>query len=101
MQDLTQGSIPRHVLGLAAPIAIGMVFQTLYYLIDLYFVARIGEAAIAGVGAAGNLQFIVMALTQALGVGTMALIAHAVGRKDREDANLRSEEHTSELQSLA
>ena len=29
MQDLTQGSIPRHVLGLAAPIAIGMVFQTL------------------------------------------------------------------------
>lgn len=88
MQDLTQGSIPRHVVRMAAPIMIGMLFQTLYFLIDLYFVARLGDAAIAGVGAAGNVQFIVMALTQILGVGTMALISHAVGRKDREDANL-------------
>ncbi|SFL19359.1 MATE family efflux transporter [Lysobacter sp. cf310] len=88
MQDLTQGSIPKHVLRMAAPIMIGMLFQTLYFLIDLYFVARLGDAAIAGVGAAGNVQFIVMALTQILGVGTMALISHAVGRKDRDDANL-------------
>ncbi|KRA75899.1 MATE family efflux transporter [Lysobacter sp. Root667] len=88
MQDLTQGSIPKHVVRMAAPIMIGMLFQTLYFLIDLYFVARLGDAAIAGVGAAGNVQFIVMALTQILGVGTMALISHAVGRKDREDANL-------------
>ncbi len=88
MQDLTQGSIPRHILKLAAPIAIGMLFQTLYYLVDLYFVAQLGDAAIAGVGAAGNLQFIIMALTQILGVGTMALIAQASGRKDRDDANL-------------
>jgi len=88
MHDLTQGSIPRHLLRLAAPIAIGMLFQTLYYLIDLYFVAGLGDAAIAGVSAAGNVQFIVMALTQILGVGTMALIAHASGRKDQADANL-------------
>lgn len=88
MHDLTQGSIPGHILRLAAPIAVGMLFQTLYYLIDLYFVAQLGDAAIAGVSAAGNIQFIVMALTQVLGVGTMALIAHASGRKDRADANL-------------
>jgi putative MATE family efflux protein len=88
MSDLTQGSIPRHLVRLAAPLAAGMVFQTLYYLIDLYFVARLGDAAIAGVGAAGNVQFIVMALTQILGVGTMALIAQAIGRKDSADANL-------------
>ncbi|MBC7989282.1 MAG: MATE family efflux transporter [Luteimonas sp.] len=88
MQDMTQGPIPRHLVRMAAPIAIGMLFQTAYYLIDLYFVARLGDAAIAGVGAAGNMQFLVMALTQVLGVGTMALIAHAVGRKDLADANL-------------
>lgn len=88
MHDLTQGSIPRHLVRLAVPIAIGMVFQTLYYLIDLYFVAALGDAAIAGVGAAGNVQFIVMAMTQVLGVGTMTVIAHAAGRKDRDDANL-------------
>ena len=34
--DLTQGPVPRQVLVMAAPIAIGMIFQTLYYLIDLY-----------------------------------------------------------------
>ncbi|MBL8985796.1 MAG: MATE family efflux transporter [Gemmatimonadetes bacterium] len=88
MSDLTQGSIPRHLVRLAAPLAAGMVFQTLYYLVDLYFVARLGDAAIAGVATAGNVQFIVMALTQVLGVGTMALIAHAMGRRDHADANL-------------
>ena len=88
MQDLTEGPISGHLLRMALPIAIGMVFQTLYYLVDMYFVAQLGDAAIAGVSAAGNLQFLVMALTQILAVGTMALIAHASGRKDRPDANL-------------
>jgi len=88
MHDLTQGSISKHIIQLAVPIAVGMLFQTLYFLVDLYFVARIGGAAIAGVGAAGNLTFVVMALTQVLGVGTVTLIAQAVGRKDHDDANL-------------
>lgn len=88
MQDLTKGSVSRHILQLAVPIAVGMLFQTLYYLVDLYFVSRLGDWAIAGVGAAGNLMFLVMALTQVLGAGTMALIAQASGRKDRPDANL-------------
>ena len=88
MQDLTEGSIARHLTQLAAPIAIGMVFQTLYYLVDVYFVAQLGEAALAGVSAAGTVQFLVMAVTQVLGVGTMALIAQASGRKDQQDANL-------------
>lgn len=88
MKDLTQGSIARNILQMAVPIAAGMFFQTLYILIDLYFVAGLGPAAIAGVGAAGNIMFIVFALTQVLGVGTVALISHAVGRKDRADATL-------------
>lgn len=88
MHDLTQGSIARHIVRMAAPLAVGMLFQTAYYFVDLYFVGQLGEAAIAGVGAAGNLQFIVVALTQVLGVGTMVLIAHAAGRKDRHDATL-------------
>jgi len=88
MKDMTEGPIPGHLARMAIPIAIGMVFQTLYFLVDLYFVAQLGDAAIAGLGSAGNLQFLVMALTQVLGVGTMALIAHASGRRDRDDANL-------------
>jgi len=88
VKDLTRGPISKHLIAMAIPIFAGMIFQTLYFLVDLYFVARIGDAAIAGVGAAGNLTFVVMALTQVLGVGTVTLIAQAVGRKDNADANL-------------
>src|SRR6186713_1550832 len=88
MHDLTKVPIGSHIVRLAAPIAAGMIFQTMYVLVDLYFVARLGDSAIAGVSAAGNAQFLIMALTQVLGVGTMALIANASGRKDRDDANL-------------
>ncbi len=73
---------------MAVPIAVGMLAQTLYFLIDLYFVARLGDASLAGVGAAGTAVFLVMALTQMLGVGTMALVSQAVGRKDPADADL-------------
>ena len=88
MKDLTKGSISSHLIAMAVPMAAGMIFQTLYFFVDLYFVAKLGDAAVAGVSAAGNAMFIIMALTQVLGVGTIALIAHAVGRKDQADANL-------------
>ena len=88
MRDLTQGPISGHLVAMAIPIGAGMLAQTLYFLIDLYFVARLGDAALAGVGAAGIAMFVVMAMTQALGVGAMSLIAQAVGRKDPDDANL-------------
>jgi len=88
LKDLTAESIGGHIFKMAVPITAGMFFQTLYFLIDLYFVAHLGDAAIAGVGAAGNVSFLVFALTQVLGVGTVALISHAAGRKDRADATL-------------
>ena len=87
MKDLTQGSIFRHIVAMSVPVAVGMLLQTAYLIIDLYFVARLGDAAVAGVSSAGNVMFVVMALTQMVGVGTVALIAHAVGRKDQPDAN--------------
>jgi putative MATE family efflux protein len=88
MKDLTQGSIPRHLVAMAVPMAIGMLVQTLYFMVDLYFVSRLGGAALAGVGTAGNFNFAILALTQMLAVGTVALISHAVGAKDQEKANL-------------
>lgn len=88
MKDLTQGSIVRHIAAMAPQIFAGMIMMMICGLIDLYFVAGLGDAAVAGVGAAGNAGFLVNALTQVLSVGTVALIAQAVGRKDRVDANL-------------
>ncbi|MGE9010025.1 MATE family efflux transporter [Leptospira interrogans] len=88
MKDLTQGPIVSHILNMAPPILAGMVTIMICQLVDLYFVAGLGEAAIAGVAAAGNLGFLLNGGLQVLGVGTVSLIAHAVGRKDRLDANL-------------
>lgn len=88
MRDLTQGGVTRIILAMAIPVAAGMIFQTLYLLVDLYFVAALGDDAVAGVGAAGTLMFMIMALTQVLGVSAVALISQAVGRKDQPQANL-------------
>ncbi len=88
MRDLTQGSVTRTILAMSIPVAAGMIFQTLYLLVDLYFVAALGDDAVAGVGAAGTLLFMIMALTQVLGVSAVALISQAVGRKDQAQANL-------------
>jgi putative MATE family efflux protein len=82
MHDLTRGSIHGHIARLGAFMMVGMVFQTLYLLIDLYFVAQVGSAAVAAVSVAGNLMMVTVGLTQALTVGTTTLVAHAIGAKD-------------------
>jgi putative MATE family efflux protein len=88
MQDLTTGSLTRHLLKTSSFMLFTMVFQTLYFLVDLYWVGRLGKEAVAAVGIAGNLTFIVLAITQMLAVGTTTLVSHAAGRKDRERANM-------------
>jgi len=86
MQDLTSGPLTRHLLKTTSFMLVMMVFQTLYFLVDLYWVGRLGTAAVAGVGIAGNLTFIVLALSQMLGVGTTSVVSQATGRKDRAEA---------------
>ncbi|WP_374565203.1 MATE family efflux transporter [Ideonella sp.] len=86
MKDLTQGSVRGHIIAMAAPVAVAMLVQTLYFLVDLYFVSRQGSDTVAGVSAGGNAMMLVMALTQMLSVGTVSLISHATGAKDRPRA---------------
>jgi putative MATE family efflux protein len=88
VQDLTTGSVSRHLLKTTSFMLVTMVFQTLYFLIDLYWVGRLGKEAVAAVGVAGNLMFVVLAITQMLGVGTTTLVSHAVGRRDHPRALL-------------
>jgi putative MATE family efflux protein len=87
MQDLTTGPIPRHLMKTTSFMLVTMIVQTLYVLVDLYWVGRLGTAAVAGVAISGNLMFVVLALTQMLGVGTTTLVSHAAGRKDQRGAN--------------
>jgi putative MATE family efflux protein len=88
VQDLTTGSLTGHLLKTTSFMLVSMVFQTLYVLVDLYWVGRLGTDAVAAVGLSGNLMFIVLAATQMLGVGTTTLVAHATGGRDQGRANL-------------
>jgi putative MATE family efflux protein len=67
---------------------VSMVFQTLYVLVDLFWVGRLGTDAIGAVGLSANLSFIVIAITQVLAVGATTVVSHASGRKDQERAIL-------------
>ena len=86
MQDLTTGSLSRHLLKTTSMMLVGMTLQTLYVLVDLYWVGHLGTAAVTAAGIGGNVAFIVLAASQALGVGTTSLIAQAAGRKDHDEA---------------
>jgi len=88
MHDLTTGSVTRHLLKTTGFMLVTMFFQTLYFLVDLYWVGRLGKEAVAAVGVAGNLMFISLAVSQMLGVGATVLISHAVGSKDHPRALL-------------
>jgi Na+-driven multidrug efflux pump len=58
MRDLTKGSIASHIVAMAGPIFCSTMTVMLWLLVDMYFVAAIGEAAVAGVGAAGSAAFL-------------------------------------------
>ena len=88
MTDLTQGPISRHMASMAAFIGAGLVFSAAYFIIDLYFVSRLGPQALAGVGAAGNFSFLAIAASQLVGVGSLSLISQSVGRRDTAYANV-------------
>ncbi len=80
--DLTEGPILKTLLRLAVPVTVSMVMFTIYLMVDLYFVGRLGPQAVAALSISGNAFFIHLGLSTILGTGGMALIAQAFGRKD-------------------
>jgi putative MATE family efflux protein len=88
LSDLTRGPIGRHIVTMAGFLAAGLVFQSAYFLVDLYFVSRIGEHAVAGVSISGNFLYLALGAAQLVGVGSLSLISQSVGRKDEAYARL-------------
>jgi putative MATE family efflux protein len=84
--DLTEGPIFETLIRLALPVTIAMVMFTVYLMVDLYFVGRLGPDAVAAVSISGNAFFIHLGFSTILGTGGMALIAQAFGRKDYDYA---------------
>ncbi|HUS25469.1 MAG TPA: MATE family efflux transporter [Candidatus Binatia bacterium] len=85
MQDMTQGPIRTHVVRLTLFMLAGMLLQTAYSLVDIYWVGQLGKEAVAAVSLATNLGFVTLALSQMIGVGVATLVSQAAGRKDEAE----------------
>ena len=84
--DLTKGSIPAHFRALAVPTAIGMVFTTLYNVVDVYFAGLISTDAQAGLAISFQTFFILIALGFGLSSGMSALVGNSLGEGATDDA---------------
>jgi len=85
-RDLTQGSIAGHFRALALPAAVGMLFSTLYNVVDVYFAGQISTEAQAGLAIGFQAFFINMAVGFGLGAAMGALVGKAKGAKDEAHA---------------
>lgn len=82
---MTKGSVRGHVVRMMLFVLAGLAVQTLYSLVDIYWVGRLGKQAVAAVALSSNLMFVSLALTQMLSVGCVALVSQAAGRKEHAE----------------
>lgn len=80
--DLTEGTIASHFKALAIPAAFGMLFATLYNVVDVYFAGQISTEAQAGLAIGFQAFFIMMSIGFGLGASMSALVGNARGEKD-------------------
>lgn len=85
-RDLSEGSIPGHFRALAVPAALGMLFSTLYNVVDVYFAGLISTEAQAGLAIGFLAFFILMSVGFGLGSAMSALVGNARGEKDDDQA---------------
>ena len=84
--DYTTGPVGRSVLLLAVPMVLEMAMESVFAVADIFYVSRLGAAAVAAVGITESLLAVVYALAMGLGIGATAVVARRVGEKDAEGA---------------
>jgi putative MATE family efflux protein len=81
------GEPKKAIIKLAVPMIIAMSVMTIYNLVDVFWVAGLGGGAIAAVGLFLPFMFIIMSLSNGLGVGGGSAISRRIGSKDRQGAD--------------
>ena len=84
-KDMTSGSPARLILGFALPMLAGMLFQQLYNFADTMIVGRfLGVEALAGVGATGSINFLVLGFCMGVCSGFAIPVAQSFGAKKKQ-----------------
>jgi len=85
-QDFTQGSIPRAVFLLAIPMILELSLESVFAVVDMFFVGKLGENAIATVGLTESVITIVYSIGIGISTAATAIVARRIGEKDPEAA---------------
>lgn len=86
MRDYTRGSIFRAIVLLAIPMVLEMLMQSIFELVDAYFVGQLGAEALNAVGAGASLIILVLAIAFGMTMGVTAMVARRIGEKDPDGA---------------